>query len=277
MSGAQVRLVVTDMDGTFLDSENNIPPENKQAVKCLHEKNIPFVIATGRMMPMVQEYVRQLQLVGPVVGYNGGMIREIKTGKTIFQKCFAAEAFARVLEYGMAHRLDYLVYTSDSVYAPDYSVRIRAFHEYNRLARRGGSALIPIFPIEALSGDRQRQVMKILVQNFSPSDLETAAEFIGSLHGVHCEHSMPHLIDVMPEGVDKGNALHILCQYYGISLEQVCVFGDQRNDIVMFKAAGVSFCMRNGHEEAKKHATYIAESNDDAGFAQALKRYGVVE
>ncbi|UZV96870.1 HAD hydrolase family protein, partial [Treponema pallidum] len=28
------------MDGTFLDSENNIPPENKQAVKCLHEKNI---------------------------------------------------------------------------------------------------------------------------------------------------------------------------------------------------------------------------------------------
>lgn len=39
MSGAQVRLVVTDMDGTFLDSENNIPPENKQAVKCLHEKN----------------------------------------------------------------------------------------------------------------------------------------------------------------------------------------------------------------------------------------------
>ena len=50
-------------------------------------------------------------------------------------------------------------------------------------------------------------------------------------------------------------------------------FGDYLNDTELLEAAGLSYCMENGHPELKKLADRIAPSNDDDGVVRAIKAY----
>ncbi|MBZ9634963.1 HAD hydrolase family protein [Clostridium sp. FP1] len=48
------------------------------------------------------------------------------------------------------------------------------------------------------------------------------------------------------------------------------VFGDYYNDLTMFKAAQHSYAMQNAPEDVKKHANFIAESNNDDGVYNVI-------
>ena len=42
------RMVVTDLDGTLLNSQKQVSDANPKAIYKLKDQNIPFVMATGR-------------------------------------------------------------------------------------------------------------------------------------------------------------------------------------------------------------------------------------
>ena len=79
--------------------------------------------------------------------------------------------------------------------------------------------------------------------------------------------SQKGFIDINPSKVSKGNALLVLAKYFGLSMDEIVVFGDQDNDISMMKIAGTSVAMKNGCQNAKDVADYITESNNDNGVA----------
>lgn len=78
------------------------------------------------------------------------------------------------------------------------------------------------------------------------------------------------LLDLMPLGVNKGKALCTLCDILNIQSHEVCVFGDNFNDIEMINFAGTSIVPENGEEEVKSLATHITKSNDENGIAHAI-------
>ena len=51
-------------------------------------------------------------------------------------------------------------------------------------------------------------------------------------------------VDFMDASVDKGNALRILQDYFGVSREETMAFGDNTNDIGLMKAAGLDVYKR---------------------------------
>ena len=69
-----VRLVVTDMDGTFLNSQTTIPPENRAAVEKLRQAGIFFSIATGRPHQMTRAYAEALGINIPLICSNGAIL-----------------------------------------------------------------------------------------------------------------------------------------------------------------------------------------------------------
>ena len=52
-----VKLVATDLDGTFLGSDKSVSSENLEALHLLGEKGIVRVIATGRNLMKTQEVI----------------------------------------------------------------------------------------------------------------------------------------------------------------------------------------------------------------------------
>ncbi|MBE6633526.1 MAG: HAD-IIB family hydrolase [Ruminococcaceae bacterium] len=78
-----------------------------------------------------------------------------------------------------------------------------------------------------------------------------------------------HYAEILPKGRDKGAAFLDFCRIHHVDPEQCVCFGDSLNDLAVFQVCPTSVCMRHGHDELKKVATYCAEG--DFGVAEGLK------
>ena len=76
------RLMFSDYDGTF-GVGTEIDVESVAAVKEFEQKGGKFVICTGRMYCSIIKTCRKYGLKGLVISYQGAMINEIETGKTV--------------------------------------------------------------------------------------------------------------------------------------------------------------------------------------------------
>ena len=50
-------------------------------------------------------------------------------------------------------------------------------------------------------------------------------------------------------------------------------FGDNYNDVSMFKVVGISVAVDNALEDIKKLATYVTKSNQDHGVSWFVSKY----
>ncbi|GAE31814.1 hypothetical protein JCM9152_3306 [Halalkalibacter hemicellulosilyticusJCM 9152] len=80
------------------------------------------------------------------------------------------------------------------------------------------------------------------------------------------------LLEVIPKGINKGDAIMKVITEEGISSSEVIVFGDDYNDIEMLSMFDLSYAMENGISEAKKVATYMASHHAEDGVAKVLER-----
>ena len=77
-------------------------------------------------------------------------------------------------------------------------------------------------------------------------------------------------VDFMDASVDKGNALRILQDYFGVSREETMAFGDNTNDIGLMKAAGFSYAVENARPEVKEAARFICPSYLEKGVWKVI-------
>ena len=74
----------------------------------------------------------------------------------------------------------------------------------------------------------------------------------------------------------KGTAIHKLCAYYGIPVEDSIAFGDGMNDLEMMEMAGISVCMENGSEYLKSRSTYVCPDVLDDGLLKGFKSLKII-
>jgi hydroxymethylpyrimidine pyrophosphatase-like HAD family hydrolase len=60
---------------------------------------------------------------------------------------------------------------------------------------------------------------------------------------------------------------------YKIPAAHIATIGDMPNDVLMFEKSGVSIAMGNASESVQKAATYVTDSCDDEGFANAMEKH----
>ena len=75
-----IKLIISDLDGTILDYNNNICEENVKAFEYIKQKNIPFAICTGKTYTMCKNIC---SIINPSYGIfgNGAIIVNLKTRK----------------------------------------------------------------------------------------------------------------------------------------------------------------------------------------------------
>jgi Cof subfamily protein (haloacid dehalogenase superfamily) len=273
-AGRNIRLIVCDLDGTLLNSQKLISPENLAAVREARRRGIFVTICSGRVHSMLEAYSRTLDIQGCLIAANGGVIFDTRTGGIVYRKLAEGEQIYRLLRFCRDQGMDHIVVTSEACWYSKNSLRIRRFEQYNDIARADNLQPIPLRPFgvdyrEALGGE----IYKVLVSGLSPEEQRMTEAHIRSLGGLSNTSSEPDLLDVSAEGVDKGNGVRILAERLGLVKEQICVFGDYWNDIPMLDAAGLPIAMGNGDERVKARALVITGSHDEDGVAEAIKKY----
>jgi Cof subfamily protein (haloacid dehalogenase superfamily) len=85
--------------------------------------------------------------------------------------------------------------------------------------------------------------------------------------------SQPYYLDVTNAHANKGDVVLTLSKRLGIPVAEIATFGDQPNDVLMFRQAGVSIAMGQANDEVKHAATHVTDDSENEGFAKGVERF----
>ena len=271
------RLVVSDMDETFLDANHAIPPANLRAVRRMRELGVLFVPSSGRWYSSIMDNftgeARELIEGGYVLSYNGGFIN--RTGDpTPLTTCglsgeCAHAIYAKGLELGLCMHInvaDGHVFVNDApTLEREYLKAISGVSHF-----RGSDH-------PNLSFLEERGIVKILYVDWDFDALQKLGHELAPMAerlGVEITFSSRRYLEFMPAGVDKGTGLMRLAEMLGIPMSQVIAVGDSANDLPMIKAAGLGIGVANVTDDVRPHCDVVLETaGTDGAFTELVERF----
>ena len=85
--------------------------------------------------------------------------------------------------------------------------------------------------------------------------------------------SQPYYLDITHPMANKGVAVVRLAALMGVPMSEIAVIGDGHNDVGKFAQSGLSIAMGNAPPDVQRHARFVTSSNDQNGFAEAVRTY----
>jgi Cof subfamily protein (haloacid dehalogenase superfamily) len=272
--GSEIKLIICDMDGTLLNSGHRISKRSLKAFDEARKAGIRITICSGRIFPMLEAYVKELNIKEPVITANGAALVDPSSHSVLWSRPVPKEDALKLMEYCKANHMDYSALGMERCFFSSNSIRIRKFQEYNRIASQAGLPEMDLlFFDENHNCISSMDVLKILIHELSPGDLEGARAFIQNNTNLQFTSSESTLLDVSARGVDKGLGVRKLAGMLNLHKSQICVFGDYLNDLPMFREAGFPIAMGNSSRELQKAAAHITCTNDEDGVAAAIEKY----
>lgn len=261
----QYKLVISDLDGTLLNSDKVISPFNKEIIAKL-SKNVQFGIATGRPYEAVLKKMEQegiLPFIDVIVATNGVDIIEPKTHKLTTTHLLNKSDFLKIVDLMKPVDVNFCVYGDGVCYTSRIDQAILRIEKQNFLKPH-------IITADQLPFNQLKKV----VFTVDPHRMEIVKAHMNQLSQdkYHCFQSMPDMIEFVDKRVSKANGLGIYASSQGFGCEDVMVFGDTSNDIEMLQHCGWGVCMANGTSDALAIADDIALSNDQDGVGHYIKK-----
>jgi len=266
------RLLFLDLDGTLLNDAKEITPGNRAALERTLKRGHGVIITTGRPLKSALEQSRRLGLDKPgcyTIAYNGAMVYDWSKQDKVFQRALTIPSVIRVFE--KANEIGEHIQTYDSF---DVLVEPRGDDEAVRRYCKMVSMTHRV--IGDIHTDLREDPVKCLVINYEKKDgLEVMQRWIReNMPEMDCFFSCPQFLEVVPKGMNKGEAVKMLCKLLGVEIENAVACGDAANDLAMLKAAGIGVAMMNGADEVKAIADYITtRDNNHDGVAEAADKF----
>jgi len=259
------RLLVADIDGTLVTSTREITPRVLAAVRAAQRCGVRFCLATGRIWPSAEPYVRRLGADPPAILYNGGLVYDFSTGSVLRRVPLAVEQARAVLELlrGIPQVQPHL-YVGDRVYTGRSNAATEQYRRKDSLAVEEVGDLLAFLPPEP---------MKILIIGARSDLVEVMARLKALPIPINAVFSEETYLEILPQGSSKGSALEFVARHLRVPLAAVVAVGDNLNDLEMIRLAGLGVAMGNGPAELKAQADYVTATNDDEGLAEVIERF----
>jgi len=259
-----IKLIVTDMDGTFLNSSHEVSPEFPKIYEELKKRNILFVPASGRQMLGITKYFGEIENEMAFIAENGGYV--IYKNEELFADQLDQKYVAEIITVirtipgatAVLSGKKKAYFETDNQDFIDY---ISQFYTDNERREDLTEAIDDsIFKIAVYHADGSELNVYPFLKEFEKYDLEIVV-------------SGQYWLDIMNKNINKGNALEKLQKVLNITPQQTMAFGDYMNDIQMLENSKYSYAMKNAHPSVKKAANFEACSNDNFGVLKIIKDY----
>ncbi|MFJ9352382.1 Cof-type HAD-IIB family hydrolase [Streptomyces sp. NPDC101237] len=262
---ADIRLVVTDMDGTLLDDEKRIPAGLWPMLAELRRRGVLFSPASGRQYATLARQFADVADGMVFIAENGTyVVRDgVELSSDVLDPAVAGD-LARTVRRLVADGVDVgaVVCGKRAAYVERadeaFLAEVRRYYVEHRV----------VDDLTAVDDD----VIKVALFDFGPAERTTAPALAGFAATHQVVVSGEHWVDVMNRTANKGTALRGLQRELGITPAQTMVFGDYLNDLEMLDAADWSFAMANAHPDVISRARHLAPSNNDDGVLRTVAR-----
>lgn len=272
--GTKYKMVVMDMDYTLLNKQKEVSKRNKEALKKAMEKDVHMVVATGRIYTSARFYAKLLGINTPIIASNGAIIREEYTNNTLFKSVLLDEIAIKMAGLCRKYDLYCHLYSDNTVYTEKITNISLRYTEWNEKLEEEDKIKIEVVDrLEDTIKKEKGKVLKAVVVDKDEDKLRAIRNEILTTGIASVSQSLRDNLEVMNKGINKGNAIRILCELYGISNEEVIAIGDNENDISMIEYAGMGIAMGNAAECLKEKADYITGDYQEDGVAQAIEKF----
>lgn len=264
------KLIAIDMDGTLLNSKNQLSNRTIQTLKRVREKGVETVIATGRLYKSASYYANLLGISNSIITSNGALMLDEK-GNVLYENTLDKEKLEKIVKLSSKHNIYHHFYSRDKFYAQYISKEVLKF--YNEGNQKMNIDVQVYKNLSEIVNNKDIKIHKCLyIENHGKEKLEKLDLELKSIEGLNITSSWHNNIEVMNKDVSKGKALEELCKIKNINPEQVIAIGDNQNDIPMLDYAGYSIAMGNALDLVKNTADHITLTNDQDGLAVALEK-----
>lgn len=261
-----IKLILTDMDGTFLNSAHQMPDKTIETIRELQSRGIRFGVASGREYPNLRSYFQEIAKEIIFIADNGTLVYDCD--KEIYVDCFEKEEAKRILE-----KLRHVPNAWVVLCGKDRTYLECKKEEQKRVLDFVHHFYYDIVMVE----DAMELVEKQEILEFSVFCEEGAKNVIDKLDWAKEDYQIfvsgEFWIDILNHSAGKGNALKKIQEKYGFKKEECMCFGDYLNDKDMILNAGESYAMENALPEIKAVAKHIAPSNEQGGVISVLRQY----
>ncbi|WP_443770014.1 HAD family hydrolase [Anaerostipes sp.] len=267
------RMIVSDLDGTLLNSEKHISDKNKIAIENFCKQGGMFVMATGRSDVMTKPYVEALKDVKIVIGCDGAVIRNVRNEEILYEKGLPTDICKEAFKICKKYHLSYYVFTKDALVGDDReNERLKLHEEFNQTVSI--EEQIPIRYVDDLGEYvKYHYVYKIVASHEKKEYLDKVAEVLKKKINADAVRSGKRVLAIKAKGVSKAAALAQLLKKLHISAGEVAAFGDEVNDIEMLQMVGMGVAMENADQIVKDSADDVTTTNDKDGVAKKLNAW----
>ncbi|GAA0733473.1 Cof-type HAD-IIB family hydrolase [Clostridium oceanicum] len=263
------KMIALDMDGTLLNNSKTISKENIKAVNEAKKKGIHVVLATGRSLKGVENYLNDLNLIDDknfLVSFNGGMVQNTTSTRIIFKNYMKLkEDVCPLYELSKKLDLDLIAFTSNKCLTPKIT-------EYSKVDAKLNNTELEVFDFNANSDDPS--IIKLMFvgdKEKIDAAVEKMPENFKKKYTIM--RSAPIYLEFSNDKVNKGSGLKHLSEELGVKSEEIISIGDAGNDIHMVKYAGLGVAMGNAFPELKKIANYTTKTNEENGVAHVINKF----
>lgn len=263
-----IKLVVTDLDGTFLNSAGVPSSAALESVQKLYEHGIGFTLCSGRADPGTRPFVDLLKVKLPYIVSGGTAINDPANQATLYQSVLSSSQVNAVLKLGLESASDLVFHSSHSIMALCSDNFWENVCE-GRWINKGGWK--NVFRCDSPDDLERNQIIHI---NFFNRDdqLIHLAEQVESLPENLSTCIVFSKVEIIDRNASKGIALQYLANYLHIPMNTILAIGDGMNDISMLSLAGVAVAMKNSPQELIQQADFLAPTNDEDGFAWTINQ-----
>jgi len=268
MSETPIRLIVSDLDGTLLNSAHEISPFTAQAVDAAQAQGVLFTVATGKTFRSTPQVIKRFGINIPVICGNGTQVF-MPDGTMFHEEPIPFEMALEALAMARAVNFTPIIYTAQGLLAPVRDANVAeliAHHEPEPV-------IVPDVTAALHNGHKPYKLVLMNQDHAAVAEFQTAITERFEGRAQVLRSGLESLVEVMPFGVNKGTALRVLTERVGVRAAETIAFGDNCNDLAMLQAAGIGVAMGHSPQAVRDGADYVTGTNDEDGVGYALHKF----
>lgn len=278
------KLFISDLDGTLLSDKAMLSNYTRKNLNMLIEQGLHFTVASARSVIAMQKILKGLNIKLPIIEFNGAFLSDLKTGEHVIVneispyikydilndiKKYVQFPFLSTFD-GNRDRLYYVDIENDGC---KWYVNDRKYNKDSRLTQIG-----------SLKNIIDDQIVCFTIidtkENLEELSLILNEKYEGMIevHFIENDYSPGwYWLTIHDVKATKDQAIKELVKMTGHKMDDLIVFGDNANDIKMFKKASKAIAVKNAKGELKKYADEVIGLNiEDSVVKYIIEKFNSV-
>lgn len=255
-----IRALFFDIDGTLVGRSHRPPESALRALQMARDNGVLIFVATGRTTDMAVQ-LRDIFDFDGILCMTGQYAFD-RSGKLLHAMPLDKDDIRLMMEIQKTDPFPCLVVESKECFTTMQTDFIRAHF---------GGFNLPVPELYDISRIDEHDVYQLITY-----DPETSNPKLAPLKHIRITNAATFCHDVIPAAGGKHVGIRAVAAQYGISPEEIMVFGNGKNDVDMLTHAGFGVAMGNACPEAKAAANYITDDVDQDGVYNALRHFNII-